>query len=368
MPTEHAKLSPSSAHQWMACPAAPTAQAPYPDTSSPFAEEGTRAHTLAEMCFNSGRPAADFAKTKIDGVKPDAEMMENVQAYVDWVLSFKDRDDILYTETRLDLSKFITDSFGTADNIIITDDAIHVFDLKYGRGVKVYAENNWQGLCYAGGAYHKHDDDHQIIDIHIHIGQPRLDHFDTWVIDYEELERRLDRIKQAAAATEDPDAPMVPGESQCRWCKASANCPALYELTSDATAELFDDLSEPDSLDSERLSELLRHKKLIEGYLSDIAAEAQRRLESGDTVPGFKLVRANTNRKWGDKAEKALTKALGDAAYERKLIAIGKAEKLLGKDEVDGYTVRPEGAVTIAPEDDKRKAIDEEIEKEFDTL
>ena len=47
----HAKLSPSSAYRWIACPGSIRLSAGIPDTSSVFAEEGTAAHELCELCL-----------------------------------------------------------------------------------------------------------------------------------------------------------------------------------------------------------------------------------------------------------------------------------------------------------------------------
>ena len=44
----HAKMSPSGAHRWMRCPASLLLEQTLPDTSSKYADEGTRAELDGE--------------------------------------------------------------------------------------------------------------------------------------------------------------------------------------------------------------------------------------------------------------------------------------------------------------------------------
>ena len=44
MPGQHALLSPSAAHRWLNCTAAPRLEAGQPDSGSDYAREGTLAH------------------------------------------------------------------------------------------------------------------------------------------------------------------------------------------------------------------------------------------------------------------------------------------------------------------------------------
>ena len=87
--TAHAKLSASGAHRWMNCPGSVRAEEGLKDSSSPFAEEGTKAHDLMEQMLL-------YARTDID--KYDIEMAEHVRTYVDYVESQKKPGDALFVE------------------------------------------------------------------------------------------------------------------------------------------------------------------------------------------------------------------------------------------------------------------------------
>ena len=64
---DHAKLSASGSARWMNCPGSVRMEEGYTNTSSIFAEEGTRAHTVAEMCLTRECDADVFVGMEIDG-------------------------------------------------------------------------------------------------------------------------------------------------------------------------------------------------------------------------------------------------------------------------------------------------------------
>ena len=78
----------------------------------------------------------------------------------------------------------------------------------------------------------------------------------------------------------------------------------------------------------------------------------------GNDFPGYKLVEGQSKRSWTDKAEDRIVKEIGEEkAYNKKLIGLGDAEKLIDKKIIDEITQKPKGKATLAPISDKRKAI-----------
>ena len=355
--TAHAKLSASGAHRWMACPGSVNAEAGLPDQSSSFAQEGTKAHDLMEQMLL-------YARTDID--KYDIEMAEHVRAYVDYVESLKQPGDTMFIEHRVDFSEWVPDGFGTADTILLGDDRIQIVDLKYGKGVKVYAERNPQAMLYALGAYADFGFISNFKTVRMSIVQPRLDHIDEWEVSVMDLLKFGEEARQAALDTQNPAAKRSPGEKQCKFCKAKATCPALYKLTSDTIMADFDQIDEapqPHKLTEAQLRAALENKTLIEAWLASIELVIKQRLLEGGAFEGFKLVEGRAVRKWSDedRAGALLAHLVGDhAAYTHKLISPAQAEKLLGKSKkglIEEVVAKPRGAATLARQSDPRPAI-----------
>ncbi|KAA3495488.1 DUF2800 domain-containing protein, partial [Acinetobacter baumannii] len=205
--TAHAKLSPSSAHRWMRCAGSVILEKDLPDSSSEHADLGTAAHFLASECLEQGKNAADFEGHTIVIIKGnalwideatespvsnfftvEAEMVENVQIYLDAVRSQAEGNELL-VEQRVDFSEFVgaEGSFGTSDAVVLTETEIQVHDLKYGKGVKVDAEGNEQLALYGLGALATFGMFGDFQQVRMVIHQPRLGYQSEYVLTVEEL-------------------------------------------------------------------------------------------------------------------------------------------------------------------------------------
>jgi len=358
----HATLGASSAHRWMACPGSVALTKDMPDSRSEYANEGTLAHELAELCLKHNMDALDLP-TDNDWEKYPQEMREHIQDYIDYVRArVAQLGGRLMIEQRVDYSEWVPEGFGTSDAVIIAPDRLVTIDLKYGQGVKVYAEANPQARLYALGATSEFWFD--LVGVQVVesvIFQPRLDHVDEFEEKLEDLMAFALEAKEAAMRALSEDAPLVPGEKQCRFCKAKAVCPARAEKNLKLALEEFSEPTpKPAALTLEQIGDLLPKLDDIAQWAKDVKDYALQQAILGSKVKGHKLVEGRSVRAWrADAAEQLAKHEKASQLFETSLVGIGKAEKVLGKTSpiFADLTNKPAGKPVLATASDKRPEI-----------
>lgn len=367
---DHAILSPSSAKRWINCtPSALLAEAAGSKTSV-YAEEGTLAHEIAEHALT--RYLEGIYDPIIDEALPikdehfrnplfGTDMANYIRDYCNYVIGENyemqkaDGKCRMYLERRVNITDFAPDSFGSVDVVLVSDKTIHIIDLKYGAGVKVFADHNEQMLMYALGTLKSLESDH-IEKIRMTIAQVRLDHYDTFEMSKGELLDWAEKVLKPAAKMAIRGAGKQVIGSWCVFCPVKAQCRAQR----DAILADFDEKPEPLLLSDEEIVDLIGKIDSYKSWIESVNKYVYDRAIQGHKWEGYKLVAGRSSRVIKDEAkirQALLNEFLEDEVLNIKLKGIGDLEKLLGKKVFsarfgDAIESRP-GAPKLVPESAK---------------
>lgn len=367
---DHAILSPSSAKRWINCTPSALLAEEAGSKSSVYAEEGTLAHEIAEYALTK------YLEGEYDPIIDDAvplknehlenplfgvDMADYIRSYCEFVIGEgyemqkQDGSNKMYLERRVDITDFAPDSFGSVDVTLVSDKTIHIIDLKYGAGVKVYADMNEQMLMYALGTLKSPESDH-VEKIRMTIAQVRLDHYDTFEMSKEDLLAWAEKVLKPAANKAIQGVGKQVIGSWCGFCPVKAQCRAQR----DAILADFDEKPEPLLLSDEEIVDLIGKIDTYKSWIESVNKYVYDRAIQGHKWEGYKLVAGRTSRVIKDEAkirQALLNEFLEDEVLNIKLKGIGDLEKLVGKKVFsarfgDAIESRP-GAPKLVPESAK---------------
>ena len=315
--TAHAMLSASGSKRWLSCTPSARLEATLPEPKRStkgidFSAEGTLAHSLGEirlrLQFNQigheeYEREYEIIKTNSIYQSYSEEEKDDFEAHVDnYVLYVRsqigDGDTPLF-EQRVDFSEWVPDGFGTADVVILSQHSIRVIDLKFGRGVPVYAQDNPQLRLYALGAYAKFKDEWpEIKEVSYTIHQPRLDSIST---DGTSIHKLVDWanyfVKPKAKKAWSGSGEFLPGD-WCQFCRAKATCRARSDFNTELAKQ---DFKEPALLSEEEVIEVLAKAQDLRTWANDVEEYALDKAVKENIIPsGFKLTTTKTHRKIAD--------------------------------------------------------------------
>lgn len=374
MAGKHALLSPSAAHRWMNCTAAPLLERDVEDKSSTFAEEGTLAHAYCAkklkefLGLSVDEEKAEIAQ--LDEQYHSGEMDEYTDTYKTIVLEkfnaarAKTKDAQLLVEVKLDFSHYVPDAFGTSDAIIIADGVMEVIDFKYGKGVKVSAVENPQMMIYALGAWDLFNFEYDIRKVRMTIVQPRIDNLSEFELDAADLINWAVDELQPKANEAYAGGKQKPG-NWCQFCKVKANCKALSSMCIEAQQANPD----PRKISKEVMeSTILPLLSTFKTWLTGVEEYSLEQALNGVQYQGFKIVEGRSIRKITN--PNAVMELLGKEGFAKEayikpteLRSITDLEKLIGKKRFGAicaeYINKPQGKPTLVPESDKRPAFNQ---------
>lgn len=373
---DHALLSASSAHRWLACPPSAVAAEAYPAQDTDFTREGTLAHEVAEAVARDAFLPENANRDGIaDGITQ--EMLDCAIGYRDYIQELTKSDDVVVLlEQRVDFSPWVPDGFGTCDCIIIQGHVLTIIDYKYGQGVPVSAVDNPQMKLYALGALNDYGIAYDITRVEMHIYQPRLNNVSDCSLMVEDLlEWAENTVKPVANKAAKGEGDYAAGE-WCRFCPHAGRCRELTKTCTEYVETHSLRVALP-VLAPHEVAEVLRMEPLISLWIKRVKDQALTALLEGGKIPGYKVVEGKLgNRKWKDELEvaealKAAGYQLGDIT-ETKLLSPAAMDKAIGKKKVaellTDHIDRSPGSPTVVPETDKRPAYDRVAEaiKDFE--
>lgn len=388
MATGHSVFSPSAAEMTMTCEESLVINVLAEDRQTYEAAEGTVAHALGEDWIKTDvRPDRHIGLIEVIGgfdVEITEEMIGFVEDFYDWCQEAKEGADYWASEQHVDISPLtpIAGQGGTADFIAFRPGHLIIIDLKYGKD-PVFARGNKQLRIYALGVFYEWDWLYAFETIEIRICQPRVaGGLTTWTISREELLEFADEARAAWRRSWQPRHLLTrsPSTKGCRWCAASATCPALYLFLAEDTdvfedydavdAEIdartaiidvkptsvvthsrmlaanetimeavdpFPELPNPPALHTLALAKLLRYQKLMETFFNRVRAELlNRAISDEEELLWWKIVEGRTRRKWVDDEQWIVEQILKrfpalkkSDLYVRKLASPAEMERII---------------------------------------
>jgi len=314
------------------------------------------------------------------------EMRVEIKKCYDRIKAYKDDGWEVLAESKVSLAVYFGHKHcdGTSDVILYKGDKLIVADLKYGKGIEVNPEHSGQLSLYAGGAIASiwHTKGLSFEAIELVIMQPRIGngvwkswdwHYSGSTGLYAWLVEAGKKSEAALNALSGGDVIFEPNEKSCMWCHRKTNCKARLDKALSETTKAFasadtkeDSLERDLSISNVALSDILDRIPFITSFLNDMTKEAEKRAQSGETIPHRKLVKGRSSRSWandrdelivlfresGIDPEDFISTAVKSPAQMDK-VQLTDDQKMVVKEAVK----RSYGKEALVPDSDKREAI-----------
>jgi len=396
--SKHAKYSPSKLPRIIKCPGSISLTSQLIDEglisleqkSSPAAEEGTMLHEVMEKALRKGLIA--ISPELVLEYELSQEQVSACNMCLDYVQVCKmnipnDAQCAEFIEAQVSLSPYsielrcseLDDVYGTADYVLYFDYELIIIDWKFGKGVEVYPDSA-QLKAYALACASRYSNFSKIT---IVVGQPAFSDGEGFKIlettKAELISWAKDILVPALINIGSSNPTFRPGLSTCRWCPVTSvphACTKRLDMVQEVTSKAFSLYSEDKYQDNLELSkDLLAKAPAITKYFKDLKLYITSQIKHGKDIPGYKIVRGRSTRKFIDIDTNGLpTKflhwaenTLGLDASEffiAKPMSAPQAEKFITKQvlkshpEFYDFIFKPEGALTLTTTEDKRDAVD----------
>ena len=331
-----------------------------PSPSSIYADKGTLLHTVISDVLAEDKAPEDMLGLQYEGQTLDQDMIDDkINPALDLLDQLDPHQEMkLAVETRVGFGKFLPGAFGSCDVLGRLGDTAYVIDWKFGEGIAVAAEENEQLMYYAAAAM-RTPEVAWVFDgatsIECIIIQPPV--IRRWTTTPKRIGQFARELKKAVKVASLPDAKLNPGD-HCRFCPAKPTCPAMTGAVDRALKVKLD------AIDDEMLGKYAANAVLLQGWIDDLNALVQTKIEKGYKIPGWKMVAKKGRRQWANESEvvhwldgKGLE---AREIYSTEIRSPAQMEKVLKKRKLalpDEHVVSVSSGDTLAPESDPRPAV-----------
>jgi hypothetical protein len=331
-----------------------------PQPSNKYADEGTLLHNvIAEIVMSDESPESFLGTTYNDQVLT-LDLIDNklVPALAALDVIDPNKEMEIEAETRVGFGDLLPGVFGSTDLIGRIGKRAIVLDWKFGDGVAVDVEENPQLMFYAAAAMRTEEAKWAFKDVEeiemVIVQPPQVKRWVTTPARIAQFEKDLIRAVKLA---QQPNAELKIGD-HCRWCAAKPICPQMTGAVDRALK------TQIETIDAPMLGAYLANADMLEDWIKDLRALALQILDSGASVPGYKLVNKRGTRQWTD--EKDVVHWLDGKGlepteiYSKELLSPAQMEKVLKKRKLtlpDDLVVSVSSGTTLAVESDPRPAV-----------
>jgi len=243
----HHPFGPSSLKRRELCPGSFRMEKDLPSVDTEESKSGTNLHEIIAKILSGD----DTLVVPME----DAELVRMMEDKFYEIRGTEPKD--FFIEKQLSFSYCgIEQLSGTADVVIVLNDRIIIIDWKTGHRPVEEASDNVQGAAYALAAMQEFKK--EIAEVHFYNPRIKQDSFHTFT----NRNALASYIMRVISSCMKGNAPIIPGEEQCRYCKAAAHgtCPMLAK-TAEITATRAEELIPLKSLSALTVDELCELKR-----------------------------------------------------------------------------------------------------------
>jgi hypothetical protein len=270
------------------CPGKPNAERGLKESESAVSARGTDLHRYFRSKLDRSALSMDDRSLLEDADGHAERFTEQFRQHVGLA-----EDEIGYEERELSLDGPVP---GHPD-VVTTyrlGAIVQITDLKTGMGDVTHASENYQLSVYASLVFLRKP--FEICGVAIVQPDALGPRMTTAIYTAEQMPGVIAEIERIKAASEAPDAPRIPGEYQCQWCRFRPACP---EFTRELVPATIEPTLAVATLTNEQIDILKQFGTRWDKIKEELNTELKRRIEAGE-IEGWKLRSGGADRQVSD--------------------------------------------------------------------